>query len=160
MASRASNTGINCDNAFELSEWWKSVIGYSEVPSDPNEEGDEECMIVDLDQGRRLLLNELQDPRVESILIWHPSIRAPTRQSSEFSEWVPHKWPTAATPTGPAGWSWPTQPATSSTSFAATRNVAWWRRSTAELWLFVPNMGSHIFNMGSTSRCGVAVAER
>ena len=65
MASRVSNTGINCTNAFELSEWWKSVIGYSDAPGDPNEVGDEECMIVDLDTGHRLLFTEvddLQDP--------------------------------------------------------------------------------------------------
>jgi hypothetical protein len=64
MVSRVSNTGINCDNPFELSEWWKSVVGYSDLPGDPNEAGDEECMIVDLDTRHRLLftqVNELQD---------------------------------------------------------------------------------------------------
>ncbi len=65
MASRVSNIGINCDNAFELSEWWKPVLAYSDVPGDPNEAGDEECMIVDLDTGHRILfteVDELQDP--------------------------------------------------------------------------------------------------
>ena len=65
MASRVSNIAINCDNAFELSEWWKPVLAYSDVPGDPNEAGDEECMIVDLDTGHRLLfteVDELQEP--------------------------------------------------------------------------------------------------
>jgi len=126
MASRVSNIGFNCDNAFELSEWWKSVVGYSDVPGDPNEAGDEDCMIVDLDTGHGSCSprsTSSRTPRVGSILILRPSIGAATRKSSEFSDWVPQKWPTAATPMGPAGWSWPIQPATSSASFAATRNV-------------------------------------
>jgi hypothetical protein len=65
VASRVSNTGINCDNAFELSEWWKQVLAYGDLPGDPNEPGHEECMIVDLATGHRLLfaeVAELQQP--------------------------------------------------------------------------------------------------
>ena len=65
MASRIANTGINCENAFELSEWWKSVVGYADIPGDPNEPGDEECMIVDPQTGHAILfteVGELQNP--------------------------------------------------------------------------------------------------
>lgn len=65
MVSRVSHTTVNCRNAFELSEWWKRVLDYTDVPGDPNEPGHEECMIVDPRTGHRLLFIEvahLQDP--------------------------------------------------------------------------------------------------
>lgn len=65
MVSRVSHTTLNCRNAFELSEWWKRVLDYTDVPGDPNEPGHEECMIVDPRTGHRLLFIEvadLQDP--------------------------------------------------------------------------------------------------
>ena len=61
MASRVSHTTINCTNAFELSEWWKAVLGYTDIPDDPNEPGHEECMIVDPASGHRLLFIEVAD---------------------------------------------------------------------------------------------------
>lgn len=47
MTSFVSHLTIDCANAYELSEWWKPVLGYTDVPDDPNEPGHEECMIVD-----------------------------------------------------------------------------------------------------------------
>ncbi len=65
MVSRLSHTTFNCSDAFELSEWWKSVLGYVDVAGDPNGPGDEECMIVEADGDHRLLFIEvdsLQEP--------------------------------------------------------------------------------------------------
>ena len=65
MGLRVSHTTINCLDAFALSEWWKEVLGYTDVPGDPNLPGHEECMIVDPLTGHRLLfieVAELQDP--------------------------------------------------------------------------------------------------
>jgi catechol 2,3-dioxygenase-like lactoylglutathione lyase family enzyme len=61
VASRVSHTSINCTNAFELSEWWKQLLGYADVAGDPNEAGDEECMIVDPESGHQLLFIEVED---------------------------------------------------------------------------------------------------
>jgi len=61
MTSRLSHTAVNCTNAFELSEWWKQVLGYVDLPGDPNEPGHEECMIVDPDGDQRLLFIEVDD---------------------------------------------------------------------------------------------------
>jgi hypothetical protein len=63
MASRVSHTTIDCRDAFELSTWWKSVLGYVDVPGDPNEPGDEQCMILDPESGHRLLFIETPDER-------------------------------------------------------------------------------------------------
>ena len=61
MTSRISHTTVDCLNAFELSEWWKQVVGYVDVAGDPNEAGDEECMIVEAVAGNRLLFIEVPD---------------------------------------------------------------------------------------------------
>lgn len=65
MVSRVSHTTINCTDAYQLSEWWKPVLGYTDVPGDPNEPGHDHCMIVDPGSGHMLLfieVDELQDP--------------------------------------------------------------------------------------------------
>ena len=65
MVSSVSHTTFNCSNAFELSEWWKDVLQYVDVEGDPNEPGDEQCMITDPTGGHRLLfieVDDLQDP--------------------------------------------------------------------------------------------------
>ena len=46
MVSRVSHTTFDCRDAYALSEFWKRVLGYGDVPGDPNEPGHEECMIV------------------------------------------------------------------------------------------------------------------
>ncbi len=65
MVSRISHTTINCSNAYELSEWWKRVLGYVDVAGDPNEPGHEECMILDPNGTHQMLfieVEELQQP--------------------------------------------------------------------------------------------------
>lgn len=65
MAARVSHTTINCRNAFELSQWWKVALGYVDVADDPNEVGDEMCMIIDPNGNHGLLfieVEELQQP--------------------------------------------------------------------------------------------------
>ncbi|GAA1529035.1 VOC family protein [Nocardioides humi] len=61
MTSYVSHTTIDCANAFELSEWWKPVLGYTDLPDDPNEPGHEECMIVDPDSGHQVLFIEVPE---------------------------------------------------------------------------------------------------
>ena len=46
MVSRVSHTTIDCHDAYALSSFWKQVLGYGDVPDDPNEPGHGECMIV------------------------------------------------------------------------------------------------------------------
>ncbi len=59
MASRISHTTVDCHNTFVMSEWWKEVLGYTDVPGDPNHVGHEECMIIDPLSGHRLLFIEV-----------------------------------------------------------------------------------------------------
>jgi hypothetical protein len=61
MTSYISHTTVDCRNAYELSEWWKPVLGYADVPGDPNLPGHEECMILDPETGHRVLFIEVPE---------------------------------------------------------------------------------------------------
>ena len=63
MTAYVSHTTIDCRNAYELSEWWKQVLGYVDIEGDPNLPSHPECMIVDPDSGHRLLFIEVPDEK-------------------------------------------------------------------------------------------------
>ncbi|MDH2416666.1 VOC family protein [Nocardioides sp. CER19] len=63
MTSYVSHTTVDCVDAYELSEWWKQLLGYVDIPDDPNEPGHEECMIQSPDGGHRLLFIEVPDTK-------------------------------------------------------------------------------------------------
>lgn len=63
MSSYISHTCVDCANAYELSEWWKQVLGYVDVPDDPNLPGHEECMIRDPETGHQVLFIEVSDAK-------------------------------------------------------------------------------------------------
>ncbi len=52
VTSSISHTSVDCRNAYQLSQWWKEVLGYTDVPGDPNEPGHPECMIIDPERCR------------------------------------------------------------------------------------------------------------
>ncbi|WP_183101265.1 VOC family protein [Nocardioides pelophilus] len=63
MTSYISHTTVDCRNAHALAEWWKPVLGYADIAGDPNEPGDEECMIADPETGHRVLFIETPDAK-------------------------------------------------------------------------------------------------
>lgn len=63
MTAFISHTTISCRNAYELSEWWKPVLGYVDLDGDPNEPGHEECMIRDPETGHQVLFVEVPDDK-------------------------------------------------------------------------------------------------
>jgi hypothetical protein len=64
MTAFISHTTVDCRNAYELSEWWKPVLGYVDIEGDPNLPGHEECMIRDPETGHQLLFIEVDDEKV------------------------------------------------------------------------------------------------
>lgn len=62
MTSRISHTTIDCTDAYALSTWWKGVLGYTDIPGDPNEPGHAQCMIRDERTGHQVLFIEVPDP--------------------------------------------------------------------------------------------------
>ncbi|MFC7404822.1 VOC family protein [Georgenia alba] len=80
MASFVSHTSVDCRNAYELSEWWKRLLDYTDDPDDPNEPGDEECMILDPGTGHRILFIEVPEEKtVKNRLHFDLRPRAGTR---------------------------------------------------------------------------------
>ena len=63
MTSFVSHTTVDCTDAYELSEWWKQLLGYRDLQDDPNEPGHEECMIEDPETRHQLLFIEVQDAK-------------------------------------------------------------------------------------------------
>lgn len=63
MTSRISHTSIDAGNAYDLSEWWKQVLGYEDIPDDPNEPGHEECMIRSGAGGHHVLFIEVPEAK-------------------------------------------------------------------------------------------------
>jgi hypothetical protein len=64
MTAFIAHTTIDAHNAYELSEWWKPVLGFVDIEGDPNLPGHEECMIRDPETGHRLLFIDVPDERV------------------------------------------------------------------------------------------------
>lgn len=64
MTSRISHTTFDCRHAYALSNFWKAILGFADVEGDPNEPGDEECMIIDSAGVHRLLFIEVPDPKI------------------------------------------------------------------------------------------------
>jgi len=78
MTAVISHITIDCTNAYELSEWWKAVLGYNDLPDDPNNPGDVECIIVDSDSGQKLLFIEVPDFDVSTPKRIHFDLRPAT----------------------------------------------------------------------------------
>jgi len=63
MTCFVSHTTVDCANAYQLSEFWKRVLGYVDVEGDPNEPGHEECMILDPASGHHVLFIEVPEAK-------------------------------------------------------------------------------------------------
>ncbi len=61
MTARISHTSFDALDAHAQSVFWGRVLGFTEDPDDPNEPGDEECMIFSPDRSRKLLFIEVPD---------------------------------------------------------------------------------------------------
>ncbi len=63
MTSYISHTTVDSLNAYELSEWWKPVLGYTDLPDDPNLPGHVECVIQDPVTGHQILFLQVPDAK-------------------------------------------------------------------------------------------------
>ncbi len=63
MTAYIAHTTVDCTNAYDLSEWWKPVLGYVDLDGDPNLPGHEECLIGDPETGHLLLFIEVPDAK-------------------------------------------------------------------------------------------------
>lgn len=87
MTSFIAHTTIDCHNAYELSSWWKQLLGYVDLADDPNLPGHAECMIERPDGGHQLLFIEVPDSKqVKNRL--HFDLRPAERTRSEEVAWA------------------------------------------------------------------------
>ncbi len=87
MTSFVSHTTVDCRNAYELSEWWKAVLGYADIDGDPNLPGHEECMIRDPESGHLLLFIEVPESKSVKNRI-HFDLRPRERTRDEEVAWL------------------------------------------------------------------------
>lgn len=65
MVSAVSHTTIDSRDAYAQSEWWKQVLGYVDLPDDPNAPGHEECEITAPDRSHTALF--IQVPEAKTV---------------------------------------------------------------------------------------------
>lgn len=87
MTSYISHTTVDCANAYELSEWWKPVLGYVDLDGDPNLPGHEECMIRDPETGHRVLFIEVPEAKATKNRV-HFDLRPRERGRDEEIAWL------------------------------------------------------------------------
>lgn len=87
MACFVSHTTIDCHDAFALSEWWKTALGYVDLDDDPSSPGDEECMIRDPGSDHRLLFIEVPDAVLPEKR-FHLDVRPRERPQAEEVAWL------------------------------------------------------------------------
>jgi hypothetical protein len=61
MTALISHTTFDSLDAYAMSVFWGRVLDFADDPDDPNEPGDEECMIFSADGTHRLLFIEVPD---------------------------------------------------------------------------------------------------
>jgi predicted enzyme related to lactoylglutathione lyase len=61
MTSRISHTSFDAIDAYAQSVFWSEVLDFAEDPDDPNEPGDEECLITSRDRNQLLLFITISD---------------------------------------------------------------------------------------------------
>lgn len=87
MASYISHTTLDCRDAFALSEWWKQVLDYVDLPDDPNAPDHDECEIQSPDGGHHLLFITVpEDKQVKNRM--HFDLRPHDRSRDEEVERV------------------------------------------------------------------------
>jgi hypothetical protein len=87
MTCFVSHTTIDSRNAYELSEWWKQLLGYEDLPDDPNLPGHEECLIQRPDGGHQLLFLETPDVKTVKNRL-HFDVRPAERNRAEEVVWA------------------------------------------------------------------------
>ena len=87
MTCFVSHTAVDAHNAYELSEWWKQLLGYVDLPDDPNLPGHEECLIQSPDGTHQILF--LDNPDTKSVKNrMHFDLRPHERNRAEEVAWA------------------------------------------------------------------------
>ncbi len=61
MTALISHTTFDATDAYAQSVFWAQVLGFAQDPDNPDEAGDEECMIFSPDGAQRILFIEVPE---------------------------------------------------------------------------------------------------
>jgi predicted enzyme related to lactoylglutathione lyase len=61
VPARISHTSIDSTDAYAQAQFWAAVLGFAPDPDEPDEPGDEECLIISPDGTQRLLFIEVPE---------------------------------------------------------------------------------------------------
>ena len=87
MTCFVSHTTVDAHNAYELSEWWKRLLGYVDDPDDPNLPPHEECLIQRPDGGHQILFLANPDTKAVKNRL-HFDLRPEERTRAEEVQWA------------------------------------------------------------------------
>lgn len=87
MTCSVAHTTVDCRNAYELSEWWKQLLGYVDLDGDPNLPGHVECMIQRPDGGHQILFIETPDIKAAKNRL-HLDLRPDERDRDDEVTWA------------------------------------------------------------------------
>lgn len=88
MTCFVAHTTVDAENAYELSEWWKQLLGYVDIPGDPNLPEHPECMIQSPDGGHQILFIAGDHPRKSVKNRLHFDLRPTERDRAEEVAWA------------------------------------------------------------------------
>jgi predicted enzyme related to lactoylglutathione lyase len=63
MAARISHTSVDSIDAYAQAQFWAAVLGFGPDPDQPDEPGDEECLILSPDGTQRLLFIQVPEAK-------------------------------------------------------------------------------------------------
>ncbi|MBO9523038.1 MAG: VOC family protein [Nocardioidaceae bacterium] len=87
MTCSIAHTTVDARHAYTLSEWWKQLLGYTDIPGDPNLPEHPECMIQSPDGSHRVLFITVPDERVVKNRL-HFDLRPHERTRDDEVEWA------------------------------------------------------------------------
>jgi hypothetical protein len=87
MTCFVAHTTVDSHRAYELSEWWKQLLGYTDLPDDPNLPEHPECLIQSPDGSHRILFLTVPDEKVIKNRL-HFDLRPVERTRAEEVEWA------------------------------------------------------------------------
>ena len=87
MTCFVSHTTVDAHDAYTLSEWWKQLLGYTDLPDDPNLPEHPECMIQSPDGDHQILFLTNPDTKTVKNRL-HFDLRPHERNRAEEVAWA------------------------------------------------------------------------
>jgi predicted enzyme related to lactoylglutathione lyase len=61
VTARISHTSVDSSDAYAQAQFWSAVLGFGPDPDEPDQPGDDECLIMSPDGSQRLLFIQVPE---------------------------------------------------------------------------------------------------